>query len=56
MPTEIRKCTCNNPYMDNVYGESMRVYNMTSTGYRCASCLHEIKHSDKAKEVKTQKK
>lgn len=30
--------------MDNTYGEGMRVYNMTTSGYRCASCLHEIKH------------
>jgi len=44
MPTEIKKCTCQNPYMDNTYGEGMRVYNMTTSGYRCASCLHEIKH------------
>ena len=52
MPTEIRKCTCPNDFMDKTYGVGMRVYNMTTTGYRCASCLHEIKHSDKAKETK----
>ena len=54
MPTEIKPCTCNNHYMDKTYGEGKRVYNQTTTGWRCASCLHEIKDSNiiKAKDKK----
>ncbi len=36
--TEIKSCTCKNEYQDATYGESMRVMNSTSSGWRCTSC------------------
>ena len=39
----IRACSCVNPFMDKAYGQGMRVYNPTTKGLRCCSCLKEIK-------------
>lgn len=41
----LKRCTCDNPYMDKKYGRKVRVHNDVKTAngvmYRCVVCGHE---------------
>lgn len=39
--TRVFKCTCDNKYMDDTYGEYNRVFNRWLKGWRCTVCGHE---------------
>lgn len=41
----IKKCSCENDYQDEKYGENMRVFNETAKGHRCTVCDKDINKS-----------
>ncbi len=40
--TKIIFCGCPQPFQNKRYGAQMRVYNRTSSGWRCTSCEREV--------------
>lgn len=41
--TDIRRCTCTNPFQDIAHGRGLRVHNAMKGGSRCTSCSREEK-------------
>lgn len=37
----ILRCTCKHEFQDKRYGKGKRVFNKTTTGYRCTVCKRE---------------
>ena len=58
--TQVRTCSCNNPFQDEKYGKGLRLMNVTLKGYRCTVCSKEFMgHGDKSsplKDIKGKKK